>query len=66
LPSGAPRVGTGETIEEAGVPTLFRFLVTIAILAGLVYAGMFALATFVQPEPREMTTTIPASRLPAR
>lgn len=48
------------------MPTLFRFLVVVAILAGLAYAAMFALATLVEPEPREMTTTIPASRLPAK
>lgn len=45
------------------VPTLFRFLATLAILAGLVFAGMFALATFVEPTPREMSVTIPASKL---
>jgi hypothetical protein len=54
------------TREEARVPTLFRFLVIIAVLAGLAYAAMFALATLVEPEPREMTSTIPASRLPSR
>lgn len=45
------------------VPTLFRFFATIAILAGLVFAGMFALATFVKPTPREMTVSVPASKL---
>ncbi|AWI89307.1 MULTISPECIES: histidine kinase [Methylorubrum] len=45
------------------MPTLFRFLATIAILAGLVFAGMFALATFVQPTPREMSVTIPPAKL---
>jgi hypothetical protein len=48
------------------VPTLFRFLVVLALLAGLGFAAMFALATLVEPEPREMTVTIPASRLPPR
>jgi hypothetical protein len=45
------------------VPTLFRFFATLAILAGLVFAAMFALANFVVPTPREMTVTIPASKL---
>ena len=45
------------------LPTLFRFLATIAILAGLVFAGMFALATFVEPTPREMSVNIPGSKL---
>jgi hypothetical protein len=45
------------------MPTLFRFLTVIAVMAGLGYAGLWALATFVQPEPREISVTIPASRL---
>ena len=48
---------------ETDVPTLFRFFATLAILAGLVFAGMFALATFVEPTPREMSVTIPTSKL---
>ena len=45
------------------MPTLFRFLTVLGVLAGLGYAGLWALATFVQPEPREISVTIPASRL---
>ncbi|AWN41080.1 histidine kinase [Methylobacterium durans] len=45
------------------MPTLFRFIATLAVLAGLVFAGMFALATFVEPTPREMSVTIPAAKL---
>ncbi|MFC7398231.1 histidine kinase [Chelatococcus sp. GCM10030263] len=44
------------------MPSLFRFLVIIGILAGLVYGTMFALATLVEPTPRVMTVTIPASK----
>jgi hypothetical protein len=40
------------------LPTLFRFLVVVAVLAGLVYAGLYALANFVQVRPREITQTI--------
>jgi len=42
---------------------LFSFLVTVAILAGLGYAALWALATFVEPQPREMSQTVPAQRL---
>ncbi|MBV8850081.1 MAG: histidine kinase [Methylobacteriaceae bacterium] len=45
------------------MPSLIRFLVIVAILAGLVYGGMIALVTFVEPQPREMTQTLPASKL---
>lgn len=48
------------------VPTLFRFLAVIAILAALVFGGMLALVMFVQPEPREMIEIIPPSRLQPR
>jgi hypothetical protein len=48
------------------MPTLFRFLAFIAVIAGLGFAAMFALATFVQPEPREMSVSIPNSRLQNR
>jgi hypothetical protein len=41
------------------LPSLFRFLLVVALLAGLVYAGLFALANFVKLTPREITQTIP-------
>jgi hypothetical protein len=45
------------------VPSLIRFLLVIAILAGAVFGGMIALVTFVQPDMREITQTIPPARL---
>jgi hypothetical protein len=45
------------------VPSLIRFLIIAGILAGLAYGGMIALVTFVEPQPREMTQTIPPARL---
>lgn len=54
---------TEMTLEGAVVPTLFRFLAIVAILAGLGFAAMYALATLVQPEPREITVPIPSSKL---
>jgi len=33
------------------------------VLAGLAYAGMFALATLVEPEEREMRVKIPSKKL---
>ena len=44
------------------MPSLFRFLVFAGILAGLVYVGIFALANFVKPQPREITVTIPPDK----
>ena len=48
------------------MPTLFRLLALIAVVAGIAVGAMFALATFVDPEPREMSVTIPNSKLPSR
>lgn len=40
------------------MPSLFRFLTVLAIIGGLVYGAIYALANFVNPSPREMTVTI--------
>lgn len=42
------------------MPTLFRVLMTIAVLAGIVYAAMFALVVYVKPRQTEMSYRIPA------
>jgi hypothetical protein len=44
------------------MPSLFRFLTVVAVLGGIVYGVVFALANFVNPKPREMTFTIPADK----
>ncbi|MBF9232789.1 histidine kinase [Microvirga alba] len=44
------------------MPTLFRFLVIVAVLAALGFAAMYALATFVQPTSREITVPVPTTR----
>ncbi len=48
------------------MPTLFRFIAVLAILGGLVFGGMVALVTFVQPEPREISETVPPAKLQPR
>ena len=37
---------------------LFRFLIVVAVLAGAVYGGLYALATLVDPQPRDMVITV--------
>lgn len=44
------------------MPSLFRFLVVVAIIGALGYAAVYALATFVPLKPREITVTIPPDR----
>lgn len=45
------------------MPTLFRFIVVCAVLAGVVYGAMWALAIFVEPKERDITIRIPPERL---
>ncbi len=56
-------VGREAESGASGMPSLIRFLVIVAIIAGLGLAGMWALANLVEPQPREMTVTIPQDRL---
>jgi hypothetical protein len=44
------------------MPSLFRFLTIVAVLASIVYGVVFTLANFVNPKPREMTVTIPPDK----
>jgi hypothetical protein len=44
------------------VPSLFRFLTLVALIGGLIYGGLFSLANFVNPKPREITITIPPDK----
>jgi hypothetical protein len=40
------------------MPSLFRFVLVVALLGGLGYVAVFSLANFVSPSPREITVTI--------
>jgi hypothetical protein len=44
---------------EPFMPSLFRFLVFLGLLSGLVYGAVFSLARFVEPKQRDITFTIP-------
>lgn len=45
------------------MPSLFRFLAIIAVIAGAIFGVIFVLATFVEPTSREMSVPIPNSKL---
>jgi hypothetical protein len=58
-----PFAGTNRTSASAAtMPSLFRFLAVIAILGVVVYVGLYALAHFVQPKPREITVSVPPDK----
>jgi len=48
------------------MPSLFRFLTIVAVIGGVIYGAIFALANFVAPKSREMIVTIPADRFQKR
>jgi hypothetical protein len=56
-------IGFSDSLGSSGLPSLFRFVFTLAALAGLVYLGMLALVTFVTPEPHEIVQSVPPARL---
>jgi hypothetical protein len=45
------------------MPSLIRLLITLIFLAGMVYAGMFALVTFVEPTPKQVSQRVPTREL---
>lgn len=42
------------------MPTLIRLIVALLFIAGLGYAGLFALTLFVDPGQKDITVRIPA------
>jgi uncharacterized membrane protein (UPF0136 family) len=40
------------------MPSLFRFLTAVAVIVGVFYGAIFALANYVNPKPREMTINV--------
>jgi phage shock protein PspC (stress-responsive transcriptional regulator) len=46
----------------ATMPSLIRLLTIVAILCAVIYGGLYALAHFVQPTPRQMSVYIPPNK----
>lgn len=44
------------------MPTTFRFALICALIAGVGYAALYAMATLLEPAPREVIVTVPPSR----
>ena len=47
----------------AFVPSIVRFLVFLLVLGAIAFGAIFALATFVEPQSREIVERVPSSRL---
>ena len=46
------------------MPNSLRLLFYIGVIIGVTYGGLFAIATFLEPAPREMSTSIGKIKLP--
>ena len=44
------------------MPTLFRLLLVLLVLAAAVFGGMIALVHYVHPEPHEISVRVPSER----
>lgn len=44
------------------MPTLFRFLTILAVIGGVIYGGIYALANLVTPTPRELSVSVPPDK----
>ena len=40
------------------MPTLFRFLVVLGVIAGVVTGSLYVLAEYFQPEPKEISKSL--------
>jgi hypothetical protein len=45
------------------MPSLFRFLVVAGILSAVVFGGLYVMAVFFEPQPRETSTPVPGVKL---
>jgi hypothetical protein len=48
--------------RERLMPSLLRFLTIVITLGAVILGGVYALAHFVQPKPREITVSVPPDR----
>lgn len=48
------------------MPTLFRLITVLLVLAGLAYGGMFALTWYVKPKIGIITVRIPLEKIEKR
>jgi hypothetical protein len=45
------------------MPSLFRFLAIVGVVGGFTAVGLYVLAEFFQPAPKETTTTVPGVKV---
>ena len=45
------------------MPSLFRVLVIVGVLSAVAYGGLYALAVYFEPEPKEVSKPLPGVKV---
>jgi len=45
------------------MPSLFRFIVVAGILGTAVLGGLYVMAVFLEPEPRDLSISVPGVKV---
>lgn len=45
------------------MPSLFRFLIAAGVLAAVFFGGLYLMAIFLEPEQRELSTSVPGIKV---
>jgi hypothetical protein len=45
------------------MPSLFRFLVVAGVVGAVVFGGLYIMAVYFEPEPRETSTPVPGVKV---
>jgi hypothetical protein len=45
------------------MPSLFRFLTVTGFLVALVFGGLYAVSVLLEPDQREMSTSVPGVKV---
>jgi len=45
------------------MPSLFRFLFVVGTFSAVVFGGLYALAVFLEPVPKEVSKTVPGVKI---
>ncbi len=45
------------------MPTLFRFLMIVGTASAVLFGGLYVLAVYFEPEPKEVTKPVPGVKI---
>jgi hypothetical protein len=54
---------TKRSLGITAMPSLFRFLFVVGLLAAITVGGLYVLAAFFEPEPKEITQPVPGVKV---